>query len=146
MKIEENFKIRNAEVSDYIPVLDAMLAWWDGRDLRDKVYRGLFLHFKQTSFIIEDEKGSLVAFLLGYLSQTFQNEGYINWIGVHPDHRNKGIARMLYERFFDVARSAGRNRVTCGTSIINKASKNWHKHMGFSVEIKETEYLFSIEI
>ena len=137
---------RNAEMSDYHPVLNAMLEWWDGRDLRNKVYWGLFRHFKQTSFIVEDEKGDLVAFLLGYLSQTFQNEAYINWIGVHPEHRNKGIARMLYERFFDVARSSGRSLVTCGTSKNNKTSMNWHKHIGFAVEEKEDEYLFYIEI
>ena len=138
--------IRNAEMSDYNRVLEAMLNWWDGRDLRDKVYWGLFTHFNQTSFILEDETGELVAFLLGYLSQTFPNEAYINWIGVHPDQRNKGIAKMLYERFFDVARSADRSIVTCGTAKVNKASMRWHKHIGFKVEEKERVYLFSIAI
>ena len=64
--------IRNAEPTDYDRVLSVMVDWWGGRDLRNRVYEDLFLHFKQTSFIVEDEKGELVAFLLGYLSQTFE--------------------------------------------------------------------------
>lgn len=123
-----------------------MVDWWGGRDLRDRVYENLFLHFKQTSFIVEDEKGELVAFLLGYLSQTFSKEAYINWIGVHPEHRDKGIARMLYERFYGVARAGGRNRVTCGTALVNQASMQWHRHIGFTTEEKNGKYCFSREI
>lgn len=139
-------KIRNAEPTDYDRMLRVMVDWWDGRDLRSRVYEGLFLHFKQTSFIVEDEKRELRAFLLGYRSQTFMNEAYINWIGVHPSHRHKGIARMLYERFYDVARANGRNRVNCGTALVNRASMRWHKHMGFAVEEKDSTYFFSREI
>ncbi len=138
--------IRNAEPTDYDRVVNVMLDWWDGRDLRSKVYWGLFLHFKQTTFIVEDGKGNLVAFLLGYLSQTFINEAYINWIGVHPGYRNQGIARMLHELFYDIARANGRNRVTCSTALINESSMRWHKHMGFRVEEKKDAYLFSKEI
>ena len=127
-------------------MLNVMVGWWGGRDLRSEVYWGLFLHFKQTSFIVEDDKGELVAFLLGYLSQTFNNEAYINWMGVHPVHRNEGIARLLYERFFEVARTNGRNRVTCGTALANQASMRWHKHMGFAVQEKSEAYFFSREI
>jgi ribosomal protein S18 acetylase RimI-like enzyme len=138
--------IRNAEPTDYERVLKVMVDWWGGRDLRSMVYKGLFLHFKQTTFIAEDEKGELVGFLLGYLSQTFENEAYINWIGVHPGHRKHGLARTLYERFFEVARAHGRTRVTCGTALVNQASMQWHKHMGFSVEEKDGAYFFAREI
>jgi ribosomal protein S18 acetylase RimI-like enzyme len=139
-------KLRNPEPTDYERVMQVMVDWWNGRDLRSRVYENLFLHFKQTSFIVEDENGELMAFLLGYLSQTFINEAYINWIGVHPKHRHKGIARMLYERFFEVARAGGRNRVTCGTALVNQASMKWHKHLGFAVEEKNGRYFFSREI
>jgi ribosomal protein S18 acetylase RimI-like enzyme len=123
-----------------------MVEWWGGRDLRSMLYPDLFLHFKQTSFIVEDEKGELVAFLLGYLSQTFIHEAHINWIGVHPGRRKQGIARLLYERFCEVARVHGRNRVTSSTALINQASLQWHQHMGFAVEEKDGKYFFSREI
>ncbi len=139
-------KIRNSEPTDYERVMNVMVDWWGGRDLRNRVYEDLFLHFKQTSFIVEDENGELLAFLLGYLSQTFSHEAYINWIGVHPKHRDKGIGRMLHERFFEVARAGGRSRVTCVTALVNQASMKWHQHIGFAVEEKNGRYFFSREI
>jgi ribosomal protein S18 acetylase RimI-like enzyme len=145
-KRDRGMNIRNAEPTDYDRVLNVMVDWWGGRDLRNRVHEGLFLHFKQTCFIVEDEKGELVAFLLGYLSQTLMNEAYINWIGVHPGYRHRGIARMLYERFYDVAQASGRNRVTSGTALVNEASMRWHKHMGFAVEEKNGKYFFSRDI
>ncbi|MBU4318826.1 MAG: GNAT family N-acetyltransferase [Proteobacteria bacterium] len=138
--------IRNVKESDYDRVMEVMVDWWGGRDLRSRVYPGLFLHFSQTGFMVEDDHGKLIAFLLGYLSQTFANEAYINWIGVHTGHRDEGIARMLYEHFIEVARAHKRNRVTCGTALENQASFRWHQHMGFSVEEKNGVYFFSREI
>ncbi|WDP89858.1 MAG: GNAT family N-acetyltransferase [Desulfobacter sp.] len=138
--------IRHPNVSDYDRVLGVMVNWWGGRDLRNKVYKGLFIHFTNTSFLAENEEGALVAFLLGYLSQTHENEGFINWMGVHPAHRNRGIGRLLCERFFDIARSHGKTRVTSSTAIINTASMNWHKHMGFTVEKTKDSFLFSLKI
>jgi len=123
-----------------------MPEWWNGRDVTGKVCLALFIHFRQTTFIVENEEGQLVAFLLGFLSQTFPDEAYINWIGVHPEYRRQGIARSLYERFFEVARSNGRHRVTCGTSIWNEDSRSWHIHLGFEERQAENTYWFSLQI
>ena len=135
--------IRNPDISDYERVLDVMVPWWGGRDLRNKVYKGLFIHFTQTSFIVENKDGELLAFLLGFLSQTHSDEGFINWVGVHPKHRNKGIARVLYERFLEIARNRGRTRITANTSVVNRASMLWHKHMGFTVDKTNESFLFT---
>ena len=134
--------IRNVEKSDQDRILDVMVNWWGGRDLRNLVFSGLFTHFTDTCFVVE-ENNAMIAFLLGYLVQNNTKEAYINWIGVHPDFRNKGIARLLYERFYDVAKKNGRNNITCGTSIVNVKSMEWHKKMGFSVVEDKDHYYFS---
>jgi len=137
---------RNAGPADYDRVLKVMVEWWGGRDLRDFVHEGLFVHFGETCFVVEDERGELAAFLLGYLSQSLSNEAYINWIGVRPELRRRGVARMLYHRFYEVARTRGRNRVTCGTALVNQEPLRWHRHMGFAAEEKNGKYFFSRDI
>ena len=138
--------LRNTKLKDYDRVLNVMIDWWGGRDLRNTVYKGFFVHFTETSFIVEDQNGSPIAFLLGFLSQTYRDEAFINWIGVHPDWRKKGIAKMLYSRFFEIARENERGRVTCTTALVNTDSMRWHRHMGFSVEEKQDSFFFSKDI
>ena len=40
-----------------------------------------FLHFEGTSFVAEDEDGKLVAFLIGFLSQTDPEEADVHFVG-----------------------------------------------------------------
>jgi ribosomal protein S18 acetylase RimI-like enzyme len=43
----------------------------------------------------------------------------------------KGLGRELYERFFALARAAGRRRVSCVTSPANTGSVDFHRAIGF---------------
>ena len=52
-----------------------------------------FLHFEGTSFVAENDDGTLAAFLIGFLSQTDAEEAYIHFVGVAPDQRGSGIGR-----------------------------------------------------
>ncbi len=102
--------IRHATPSDYGRVIQHVNAWWGGRDMAPMLPKLFFLHFEGTSFVVEDDDGKLVAFLIGFLSQTDDAEAYIHFVGVAPSHRGSGIGRELYERFFTVARSMGGRR------------------------------------
>ena len=42
-----------------------------------------FVHFRDTSFVAEDDGGS-PGFLCGFRSQTFDDEAYIHFVGVDP--------------------------------------------------------------
>ena len=92
-----------------------------------------FVHFRQTSFVAEQGE-NIVGFLVGFVSQTFSNEAYIHFVGVHPDFRKKGLGRALYERFFDSTKKRGCNVVRCVTSPVNKGSVSFHLRMGFYIE------------
>jgi len=92
-----------------------------------------FDHFKNTSFIVEEE-GEIIGFLIGFLSQSYSNEAYIHFVGIHPEYRGKGIGKELYNQFFDVIKQNGRNIVRCVTSPVNKASIAYHTKMGFEIE------------
>lgn len=119
--------------SDYYIISPLINDWWNGRQMSDLLPKLFFDHFKNTSFIVEEE-GEIIGFLIGFLSQSYSNEAYIHFVGIHPKHRGKGIGRQLYNQFFDVIKQNGRNIVRCVTSPVNKASIDYHTKMGFEIE------------
>jgi ribosomal protein S18 acetylase RimI-like enzyme len=125
--------IRHAEPTDHARVAAVIDDWWGGRPMRDMLPRLFFTHFRDTSFVAEED-GELAGFLCGFLSQTYPDQAYVHFVGVSPDHRSAGLARELYERFFAAARTAGRLSVHCVTSPKNTGSIAFHERIGFEIE------------
>jgi len=50
-----------------------------------------------------------------------------------PRARNDGLARTLYERFFQIARADDRQTVTAIMAPTNQTSIAFHRRMGFAV-------------
>jgi ribosomal protein S18 acetylase RimI-like enzyme len=121
-------------------VIGRVNVWWDGRDMAPMLPTLFFIHFDGTSFVAEDSNGELLGFLCGFLSQTEDDEAYIHFVGVSPEERGGGLGRALYERFFDEARSQGRNIVRCVTSPVNQRSVAFHQALGFEVERTVPDY------
>jgi len=133
MNRENRIQIRNAELSDHRDIISVMPEWWGGRDLTASVPRLFLRHFGNTSFVAERD-GQLCGFLIGFFSQVRSDEGYIHFAGVHPEMRKTGLARRLYERFYDVCHGNFRPIVRSCTAPINKLSIGFHRAMGFSME------------
>jgi ribosomal protein S18 acetylase RimI-like enzyme len=129
----EEVRIRNAGPSDYHPVISVLNDWWNGRNMRDMLPKLFFVHFQRTSFVAE-YKGAVVGFLIGFLSQTFPDEAYIHFAGVHPDFRRKGLGRELYGHLFEAARRSGCRVLRSVTSPVNRTSIAFHLRMGFRTE------------
>jgi ribosomal protein S18 acetylase RimI-like enzyme len=134
--------IRNAEPSDHERISPLVDDWWGGRQMRALLPRLFFEHFRETSFVAEED-GEVVGFLNGFLSQSFP---YIHFVGVRPDHRGAGLASELYARFFDVARARGRSLVRCVTSPINEGSIAFHRALGFEAKRGDEHMLFAKRI
>jgi ribosomal protein S18 acetylase RimI-like enzyme len=129
----DDLVIRNVEPSDYQPVISELNDWWGGRNMSDMLPKLFFVHFCNTSFVAERE-GKIAGFLIGFLSQTFPDQAYIHFAGVHPDYRRKGLADKLYRHFFEIVQKHGCRVVHCVTSPVNKVSIAFHLRMGFSIE------------
>jgi len=134
--IKDEVTLRHAAPSDYQPIITVLNDWWGGRSMADMLPKLFFIHFRETSFVAERE-GVVIGFLIGFLSQTFTDEAYIHFVGVHPDFRSRGLGRSLYGRFLDAALDHGRKVVRCVTSPVNKASIAFHLHIGFNMEPSE---------
>jgi ribosomal protein S18 acetylase RimI-like enzyme len=133
-------EIRHATRSDYGRVIQHVNAWWGGREMAPMLPKLFFLHFEGTSFVAEDGDGRLVAFLIGFVSQTDPEEAYVHFVGVAPTERGTGIGRTLYERFFAVVAERGCTCVRCVTSPLNEDSVAFHESLGFSVESVAPDY------
>ena len=130
--LPEGVKIRNSKSADHKRIIDVMKNWWAGRDLTDMLPKLFLVHFSNTSFIIEKNE-ILIGFLIGFMSPSRSDQGYIHFAGVHPDFRHIGIGRLLYDSFFSICKENNRTIIKACTSPVNKGSINFHKKIGFSI-------------
>jgi len=129
--------IRHAEPADYASVIGVIDDWWGGRPMAAMLPKLFFVHFRDTSFVAEEER-RVVGFLCGFRSQTHDDEAYIHFVGVDPAQRGSGLGRELYERFF--AAVAPRTTVRAVTSPANERSVAFHQALGFEVERVDEDY------
>lgn len=125
--------IRNAEAEDYQAIINVVDEWWGGRQMALMLPKLFLVHFRPTSFVAEDN-GLIVGFVISFVSQALHHEGYIHFLGVHPDFRRHGLARRLYNRVFKGMLDVGCQVVRCVTSPVNKSSIAFHLNMGFKPE------------
>jgi GNAT superfamily N-acetyltransferase len=131
-KLPQGLSVRNSKPTDHQRIISVMKDWWGGRDLTWMLPKLFLDHFGDTSFIIE-KKEILIAFLIGFLSSSRPREGYIHFVGVHPNYRSIGLGRFLYHRFFNICKKNHRDTIRACTSPVNKGSIEFHKKVGFSI-------------
>ena len=124
--------IRHAKSQDHAYIVRVVDKWWGGRAMSSMLPKLFFEHFQTTSFVMEIED-HIIAFLVGFVSQTDPKQAYIHFVGVDPNERARGLGRALYEHFFHVVQSLGCASVTCVTSPVNSGSIAFHRHLGFDV-------------
>jgi GNAT superfamily N-acetyltransferase len=117
---------------DYERVMNVMVDWWGGRDLRSMLPQIFFEHFRGTSLVAEHED-ELIGFLVGFPCPDHDGEAYIHFVGVHPAWRKAGLGRDLYRRFCGLARAQGRTVVRSVTAPVNKGSIAFHTALGFAI-------------
>ena len=123
--------LRAATAADYDSIAAVIDDWW-GRPVSHALPRLFLDHFHATSTIAEAD-GDLAGFLIGFLSPSLPDAAYIHFVGVRPDHRRGGLARVLYERFLAMAATDGRTVVRAVTAPVNERSIAFHRALGFTV-------------
>lgn len=124
---------REAQAGDAVAVATAIDEWWPGRHMIHGVCPQLFDHLGDSCLIVED-RGELVGFLVGYLSQRIPEAGYIHYAGVRPDWRGRGVGREMYRRFAAIVRERGRTCIVAETGAWNRESIVFHMRFGFTLE------------
>jgi ribosomal protein S18 acetylase RimI-like enzyme len=129
--------VRHAEPADYGRVIEVIDQWWGGRSMAAMLPKLFFVHFRDTSFVAEDDEG-LAGFLCGFRSQTYADEAYVHFVGVDPARRGSGLGRALYERFFEAV--APRTIVRAVTAPVNERSVAFHQALGFEIDRVDEDY------
>ena len=129
--MEHDIRLRTAAAADYDRIIAVLDDWW-GRPVRQALPRLFLDHFHATSFVAERD-GDLAGFLIGFMSPSMPDAAYIHFVGVHPHFRGNGLARVLYQRFFELAAADGRRVVSAVTAPRNTGSIAFHTAMGFTV-------------
>jgi predicted GNAT superfamily acetyltransferase len=124
--------IRAARASDYDTIIAVVDDWWE-RPVHRALPRLFLDHFHDTSFIAERSGGELAGFLVGFGSPAQRDCAYIQFVGVAPEERRSGLARLLYQAFFEMAAKDSRRVVRAVTAPANSASIAFHAAMGFTV-------------
>jgi len=132
-RLPDGLSLRPLEACDRERVVSVLDEWW-GRPMGGLLPRPFFSEFRNTSFVVE-QGGELVAFLVGFLSQARPDEAYIQAVAVAPGWRGRGLARLLYQRFIEIASGYGRCRVRAITSPRNTASLAFHERLGFVIQL-----------
>jgi GNAT superfamily N-acetyltransferase len=93
-------RFRRPAEADHARIVELVDEWWGGRRMRALLPRMWFRHFSGTSWIVEDDGGRLLGFLVGFISPDHPDTAYAHMIATNPNRRRRGIGRALYEQFF----------------------------------------------
>jgi GNAT superfamily N-acetyltransferase len=87
--------IRGVRKSDYDFVVSVLDRWWGGPS-RELLHPIFFWELGERALIAEEE-GAVVGFLFGFHAVGPPKTAYVHMVGIHPDHRRRGVGKELYE-------------------------------------------------
>lgn len=125
--------IRGITKQDFDHIVRVLDRWWGGPS-SEKAHPVFFYELGELALIAEDE-GQVVGFLLGFVAPIDPPCGYVHLVGIHPEHRRRGVGKKLYETFIDRARDASARRLKAITTVGNEGSVRFHEALGFRVEV-----------
>ncbi len=104
----------------------------------DRVYAFFALRGRRHAWplLVDEADGVVVAFLEGRLFDGPPPLGYVYFVAVDPDHRQKHSGRVLVEESLRRFRQHGATRVFAAVPADNEASMALFKHLGF-VEVPQ---------
>lgn len=128
--------IRGFTKRDYDFVVSVLDRWWGGPS-RELAHPLFFHELGQAALIAEDD-GQTIGFLLGFHTGGGESgapeTAYVHMVGIHPEHRRRGVGKDLYAVFLERARAAGASRAKAITNVGNEGSVEFHRALGFTVE------------
>jgi ribosomal protein S18 acetylase RimI-like enzyme len=129
--LNADVRFRRPVEADHARLVGRLDDWWAGRRIHHLLPRLWLQHFTGTSWIADNADGDPIGFLVGFVSPDHPDEAYIHMVATSPNHRQAGLGRALYERFFEDVRGRGVRRVTAITWPANRVSVGFHRAMGF---------------
>src|SRR6478609_288967 len=101
-------RTRRITKADFDRIVEVIDHWWGG-PIGTFAHPIFFYELGERALVVEsdDEPHQMIGFLLGFIDFEPVRTGYIHLVGIHPDHRRRGVGRLLYRDFIEACRSAG---------------------------------------
>ena len=125
-------EIRGLNKEDFDYIISVLDQWWGG-PAGQRADPMFFYEFGEHALVAESD-GQRIGFLLGVMVPGPVATGYIHLVGIHPDHRRRGVGKRLYGQFTERCRAAGMKRIKSLSASGHEGPMRFHKSMGFNAE------------
>jgi GNAT superfamily N-acetyltransferase len=126
--MHHDFTFRRAQAADETAVRTLSALIWGGEDYVAESFHN-WLADKTGQFTVVHEGETLVAF--GKLSRLSPGEWWLEGLRVHPDHRGRGLARLLHDYALDLADKMGSGTLRFSTASTTPATHRLAETTGF---------------
>ncbi len=132
--------VRRITKQDFDRIVEVIDHWWGG-PLGTFAHPIFFYELGGQALVVESE-GEMIGFLLGFVVRGADSPeaagpadtGYVHLVGIHPDHRRKGVGRLLYKRFTEACQAVGCVRMKAITAFGNEGSIRFHAALGWETQ------------
>jgi GNAT superfamily N-acetyltransferase len=134
---------RPLDREDYDHIVRVIDQWWGG-PTSALAHPMFFYELGKLSRIVVTDAGDRVGFLFGFVTETNARAtehapaigakvGYVHLVGIDPDFRRRGVARLLYAAFEQDCRNEGCVGLKAITTAGNEGSVRFHVALGWNV-------------
>jgi GNAT superfamily N-acetyltransferase len=128
--------VRRIEKSDFDRIVEVIDHWWGG-PISTFAHPIFFYELGECALVVENGL-EMIGFLLGFQAPGGRagtvddaRTGYVHLVGIHPDHRRRGVGRLLYDSFTQDCREARCSRMKAITAPGNEGSIRFHVALGW---------------
>jgi GNAT superfamily N-acetyltransferase len=113
-------------------IVEVIDRWWGGPI--STFAHPIFFHELGDKALVVVDEGQLIGFLLGFVAYQPVKTGYVHLVGIHPEHRRRGVGRLLYEAFTETCRGSQCVRMKSIATHANEGSRRFHVALGWNEE------------
>jgi ribosomal protein S18 acetylase RimI-like enzyme len=142
--------VRRITKADFDRIVEVIDHWWGG-PIGTFAHPIFFYELGDKALIVE-QGAEMIGFLLGFIvPQTAPPAardgrdgagtpsdapriGYVHLVGIHPDHRRRGVGRLLYDRFTEECRAGRCAQMKAITTPGNDGSIRFHVAVGWDAQ------------
>jgi ribosomal protein S18 acetylase RimI-like enzyme len=125
------FRIRPAVPADSARVTGALAEWLPGERARQLTPRIPADRAGASCFIAEAADGDLAGFVEAIASPDTPGTGYVHFVWVSPEFRQRGVGRGLYRAVLAALRERGCRTVAAVVSLDSPGAIAFHERLGF---------------